>query len=470
MPNSICNICKQQVDTFISFKESIIHNEMLLEEAYKLQNKVKEEVPLVDFLCEINQLNICEKEIEDSVKEKISSLNFLGDQEEIIKQSDKPVKKKIQRKRTTVKCETCNKKISQENVVDHKVKCNIIQNKQEEVVCEQKPSTCNICFRIFSSEVRLALHYIQHVMYDSDVKMDIFLFCNYCGIIFNTNEEYIQHLKETHNEIDDWICKVCNLKFETEFLLIQHLHSSASCEMISMNFKNDVCMLCQKVVKESLAGHVKQHLLKRYSCKFCNEKYITSIGYNAHLKNHPQYNNKNKCEYCNNMFISKRNLSKHIKEIHNSDQFVCEICSKVFNRKHNLSLHMRQKHDDKTRNFICSVCAFATKSNSELRKHERLHSNERPYKCTFENCNKTFKTSSHLNLHIKIHLNIRNFVCEFCDKSFYTSKNLKHHILVHTGVKDFKCNLCESEFMRRDQLTSHMRRRHGCLEYSFKGN
>ncbi|CAH0558349.1 unnamed protein product [Brassicogethes aeneus] len=432
LPSSICNACRNAIESFHKVKSQIHKNEEFLTTIYTVKNSENVKTELIY---------------------EESELCFSDNDEDY-----KPAKARL--KKHSIKCELCNKRIAKENIKEHELLC----GKEDEgnLVEEIKSYTCNICGNEYGTEVRLSLHYIQHVMYDSDKKIDFFLFCNYCGHILNNKDEYLLHIQDYHREISDkWQCKVCDVIFDTEFTLMKHIHHSDECKIITTHINSAICLLCKKEVSEPLTYHIKQHLLKRYTCRICQEKYITSIGYNTHLKKHSQY--KYSCEHCCKVFISKKNIAKHTKEIHNSDHFVCEVCSKVFTRKHNLTLHKKHTHDDKYKNFICSICAYATNSNSELRKHERLHSNERPFKCTFDNCNKSYKTSSHLSHHIKTHLNIRNFVCEYCDKSFYTSKNLKHHILSHTGVRDFKCSLCDQTFKRRDQLTAHMKKRHGCF-------
>lgn len=356
-------------------------------------------------------------------------------------------------------CEKCGKSFRKDYLKKHKTRCKGNVKIQENESSEQESTTynCTVCNEHFETELRCSLHYIQHFLYEGKEKIDPIVFCNFCGFILQTYEEYLSHITEKHSDwcSKTWVCKLCSYGYSTEFELVAHMHTSEFCKTIQVDNADRNCLICKKEFDGPLSNHLKKHLLKRHGCLKCQDKFITLIAHNNHLVSHPEY--KHKCNHCSRMFVLKSNMEKHIKEMHEDEKYICEICSKFFNRKNNLLSHIRQKHDNQSMKIICPLCGYSTVSKHDLKRHERFHTNEKPFKCNFDACNKAYKTSSALSHHKKTHLNIRNYNCELCDKSFYTSNHLKDHMYIHTGERNFGCNICGNAFKRKDQLSAHLK-------------
>ncbi|CAH0558348.1 unnamed protein product [Brassicogethes aeneus] len=458
MPNNVCLSCEQKIQEIHSFRYMIIENEKILKCVYQ---EGKDEEYVVE-----NKDNITlesETKLEsDSEFENTRDDEYLEEiDEEQVKVKKKrrklqPGEKPVNRSKL-MQCETCNKTFRRDYLRKHKCKgVGVKPILNEEIIDDKKEHVCNVCAEVYDSELRCLLHYIQHFLFEGSEKIDPVVYCNFCGFVLQTFEEYLSHISDKHVDFSSmpWPCKVCEISFSSEFELINHMHNSEFCAktLKPVDIYGE-CLICKKEYEGSLLNHLKKHLLKRHNCAKCGDKFIMLMAYNNHLLLHPEF--KYKCNYCRRMFVLKSNMEKHIKEMHQDEKFICEICSKLFNRKNNLESHIKQKHDESCKKIICPLCGYSTVSKHDLKRHERFHTNEKPYVCNFEGCTKAYKTSSALSHHKKTHLNIRNYRCDICEKCFYTSNHLKDHMYIHTGERNFTCQICDRSFKRKDQLTAH---------------
>ena len=200
-----------------------------------------------------------------------------------------------------------------------------------------KSLKCGFCSEIFTSLLDLKTH--NAVKHASE---KIFI-CEICGqnnqIQFENFQEYSDHLNILHNEKPKPFCDMCQIDFETEEKLQEHMdkikHSVSTCDG------------CGKVF--SLEKYLKQHQKsschlteKQYECSVCLKKYFSEYGLRRHLLNHENVY-PFKCDDCEKCFKRRDNLKRHQKiHMENAKLFPCPFpdCSKQFYRNDKLKDHL----------------------------------------------------------------------------------------------------------------------------------
>ncbi|XP_038068013.1 zinc finger protein 91-like [Patiria miniata] len=115
----------------------------------------------------------------------------------------------------------------------------------------------------------------------------------------------------------------------------------------------------------------------------------------------------------------------------------------------------------------CNVCGKIQVSKRQLRMHMVTHQAERAYLC--EVCGQNFKTKRDLNKHTFSHNNIRPYQCPNCAKCFsFRNKMNRHMVTVHSATKPYTCDWpgCDKAFSRKDKLADHYKTH--LVSYPFK--
>ena len=113
----------------------------------------------------------------------------------------------------------------------------------------------------------------------SDVK------CPQCGELFPTREEMMSHNKDTHDIINNYICKQCDYKTSAPNNLRYHVETKHS----GIRYPCDQCSH-QALTK----GNLKQHVLVsheglRFACSHCQYESRSKPTLNRHCKSkHPE--------------------------------------------------------------------------------------------------------------------------------------------------------------------------------------
>ncbi|XP_008480231.1 zinc finger protein Xfin [Diaphorina citri] len=214
------------------------------------------------------------------------------------------------------------------------------------------------------------------------------------GKIMCCNREYVTYIKynkhiQSHSRI--WTCKICQVPFESQVLLSDHLgEKHAKCEECGYLSKN-----------------YTEYLKHRQSC----------------------HGDQSTCMVCNIMFSTKKELVMHRKQYHWEDLIAQPAkgdlpepvlcCGKKFTRKVNLNTH-RSKHQD----TVCKTCGDVLKSKLALLSHNATH-HRTSVLCSY--CNKSFCNADSLKYHMLKHTQGRQFKCA-CGLSFYTESDMNKHL------------------------------------------
>ena len=251
------------------------------------------------------------------------------------------------------KCAKCGKEfIQKSNLKRHSKTHRVYQNKVNPVVEKNdfeivtdigrkmaiksvKSLKCGFCTEIFTSMLDLKSH--NAVNHASEKIFN----CGFCEIQmqFDNFKEYSDHLNILHNEKPKPFCDMCQIDFETEEKLAEHLEK----------IKHKItCDGCGKIF--SIEKYLKQHQQKsscnltekQYECSVCLKKYFSEYGLRRHLLTHENLY-PFKCDHCEKCFKRRDNLKRHQKMHMESPKiFPCPFpdCSKQFYRNDKLKDHL----------------------------------------------------------------------------------------------------------------------------------
>tara|TARA_R100001163_G_C5067382_1_gene206465 strand:- start:4248 stop:5822 length:1575 start_codon:yes stop_codon:yes gene_type:complete len=199
--------------------------------------------------------------------------------------------------------------------------------------------------------------------------------CEICGEKIKYKSKY-DHMKNKHSNEEDifnWECETCNLKFKHEKIYKNHLETE--------NHKNTI--KATKIVIDS------EKLNKKY---------------NEILKK-DEDDNLFKCDQCYHKFDEKNKLENHIERCHKEKIFKCKVivngikCKSSFCTEKQYKCHMKRSHP------------------------------ENVYYCSYESCDKKFSRADRRDRHeVEVHNPIK-VVCKICQKQMmfrnYNDRHLK---------------------------------------------
>ena len=192
---------------------------------------------------------------------------------------------------------------------------------------ESDGHTCNVCFKVFSSEKALKRHRRRHGK--KRVK------CEHCFQSFCRNDELKRHIENIHcPESKNHVCEACGIVMKTKSGLISH-----------WNVKH---------------GNVK------FKCTFCEKVYGTKANQERHEKRHQ---GKRQCENCGKMFFQLEDHRKICCNPHRHRQFECSICSKLFITEKTLKEHVKYKHGPAR--YSCSNCNMQFSHRKSILDHKK---------------------------------------------------------------------------------------------------
>ncbi|XP_034838012.1 zinc finger protein 723-like [Maniola hyperantus] len=229
-------------------------------------------------------------------------------------------------------------------------------------------------------------------------------------------------------------CKICSNEISDYDNLKRHINS---CVNSSSRWNN----LPFKLEKDQL------------DCPICKKTFLNFVSLNTHMNVH--YPN-HICDSCGKAFASKARLRGHIRT-HEIGDFPCKYCDAVFDRVTKRENHVSKEHKSGIR-YACKRCNISLTSFYARQKHlAEVHNEElKRYKC--KACPQSYITPGHLSSHVRRdHLNERNHKCNKCDLAFYTRNSLKMHMIKHDGERIHACNICNKSYQRKKTLREHMR-------------
>ncbi|XP_053623418.1 zinc finger and SCAN domain-containing protein 12-like isoform X10 [Plodia interpunctella] len=209
-------------------------------------------------------------------------------------------------------------------------------------------------------------------------------------------------------------------------------------EHLNVHYRNFICEECGNGFASAsrLKYHTASHGIKTYPCNSCDKLFTSTAARRHHVSGVHMKEKLNRCPHCLEAFHTFYQKQRHISTVHGLKikEFKCDLCPKVFIVSGNLLTHKKVVHFNHKR-FTCEVCDSKFYFRSELKKHMNTHGAEKNFACDV--CKKCYATAKTLKEHIKIHNNDFRFICAVCGQAFVTNYSLKQHQKHHsTEVKE----------------------------------
>lgn len=206
-------------------------------------------------------------------------------------------------------CEKCKKKFtSQEDKDIH------LASKD----CKtETPSVCQECNKVFSKKEYLKKHLYMH--------SNVLLKCKYCYCAFMKEKSYKNHLEKMNcsksarkikmAEYNYSKCRLCDIQYETEDILIQHFSS------VHHDQKPHQCFCCDSCLPtfKDLQNHIHQHNTQKYTCNLCGKPYTSQEGFRKHRLKHKGA--EFKCKFCESEFLNESRFKVHEKTCKKNPKF-----------------------------------------------------------------------------------------------------------------------------------------------------
>lgn len=208
-----------------------------------------------------------------------------------------------------------------------------------------------------------------------------------------------QHLVLSNDELK---CHRCNLDFDSNVNYIKHVRIV---HPRGITRKKEKCKICHKVFHKyaHLANHAQNEHggMGAYKCEQCGRDYLYARQLNRHIQTvHKQDNiEASTCSVCGSTFKNSWRLKHHIRRNHSEERFSCEKCNKVFNSKMGLERHFKTHTQEFA--IFCDRCGKGFRDGSNLKVHLLTHSGIKPFSCQHEGCGTAYTTKQCLQIHYR---------------------------------------------------------------------
>ncbi|KAJ8959267.1 hypothetical protein NQ314_006295 [Rhamnusium bicolor] len=140
----------------------------------------------------------------------------------------------------------------------------------------QRPFTCLICNKDFTTKWNLKLHKWTHASRTSKPFK-----CDQCKGAFIRESDYIAHMN-SHKSVRPYTCNYCGAQFIRKYNCLRHVKEHE-------NNKTFNCQVCGKSFHRSyyLKDHMRVHSgIRPYSCHICGKTSTTKSNHNKHVQIH----------------------------------------------------------------------------------------------------------------------------------------------------------------------------------------
>ncbi|XP_075149437.1 uncharacterized protein LOC142223424 [Haematobia irritans] len=248
--------------------------------------------------------------------------------------------------------------------------------------------------------------------------------CHICNKSFTQRSSCIRHVRELHEQPQRLACDHCELRFNNQFNLRNHLKKAHG--VIFEAFK---CPHCPRVYNKQIS--LSKHMLSAHK-DINQESTEMANGMSVPIENDPHI-------LAENVLEELKQLQAAIAVTHNDG---CEVDDNTHNETKNTSI------DDAIVDEITIKDRLNPYGKVEIYKVQRIKRAEGFYYIC-EYCSKEFRKKSGYIRHRRTHTKIRPYICVMCKKSFPTQNELKRHCSTHIlseEQKYYKCPKCFEGF------------------------
>lgn len=140
----------------------------------------------------------------------------------------------------------------------------------------QRPFTCLICNKAFTTKWNLKLHKWTHAARTSKPFK-----CDQCKGAFIRESDYVAHMN-SHKSVRPYTCNYCGAQFIRKYNCQRHVREHEKS-------KTFVCDVCNKEFHRSyyLKDHMRIHSgVRPYACSICGKTSTTKSNHNKHVRIH----------------------------------------------------------------------------------------------------------------------------------------------------------------------------------------
>ncbi|XP_055709432.1 zinc finger protein Xfin-like [Phlebotomus papatasi] len=344
--------------------------------------------------------------------------------------------------------------------------CKAMLRKHQRKHTGEKPYSCNVCNKFFSSTTGLNIHTAHKHGVPTHQ-------CTLCEKSFKVQESLKKHVQRVHEE-RKFPCLACEKKYASNADAMRHMrdtHSIRKTEKVKKqqimdnlqvkleSFEHIRCWECGEIFKEwtELANH-RENSHNLYTCKTCTKEEISVMDFEYHLQIHGGIR-LFKCIICHEnfsfLFELNDHLPKHLSEVKDLEkiEYVKASESHEHDEPCSQDIAIKTEDSDNESNNMDQDIFPETEpdQNEEEVKHSELIEMGQEYKIKRGRPKKT---------ELRRPKPERKFKCPHCPKTTKTATNLKLHIRTHTGEKPYECADCGKCYVQKCALKVHITMKH----------
>ncbi|XP_029636643.1 zinc finger protein 236 [Octopus sinensis] len=183
----------------------------------------------------------------------------------------------------------------------------------KEIHSDQRPYTCDICWKGFKQFSQMRNHQMIHAEHQSNDADRWYTTkqCDICKRTFANQKCLSKHVQAVHSKIKPYVCSYCGHSTARKAMLQLHLRIHTG----EKPFKCDVCQYATGD-HNSLRRHKMRHSgLRPYKCQYCSYSCIQAISLKTHMKNkHPDSSGIYHCDICNYRTVNATSFTNHVSD------------------------------------------------------------------------------------------------------------------------------------------------------------
>ena len=294
--------------------------------------------------------------------------------------------------------------------------------------------------------------------------------CIWCEKSFDTAQQLMDHVKNTHPQKSVYECRVCGKGFNVKGTLERHMfvHSKKK------EYKCNICKLSftqSNNLKRHIAIHTGQ---KAFKCGECDKAFTSKYNLSQHLLVHFPKRITYTCRFCRKSFLFARTRDKHEFTHFGFTELQCSKCLKKFPSLPSLEAHIDIYHEGIGEGEACYYDIPQVSENTKLKKSDdTTKSSDPPTAVASSSVDESGEASESVGSKgkgtpspdkIKTRSSMtsnkkqRKHICPICNQNFFFLLHLQDHMQSHKapGSDLYACTRCDARFRSSVALRAHI--------------